>query len=141
MKYRLILLFAISTTVAWAQSDTGSGVLALSARKYQWLIHKQADSLDRVLDEKIQYIHSNGWVQNKREILDDMRTGKLVYQRVTIKEASVRVYGKAAVVIGTGTFEGINSGTTFNLDLRYTEVYVLSDTGWKLVSRHSNRMP
>lgn len=141
MRYLPILLLTISTTVAWAQADNGSSVLALSARKYQWLIHRRADSLDRVLDERIQYIHSNGWVQNKKEILDDMWTGKLVYQRVTIKDASVRVYGKAAVVTGTGTFEGINNGTAFNLELRYTEVYVLSDAGWKLVSRHSNRMP
>jgi len=141
MRYRLILLFIISASAAWAQSETGSSVLALSAKKYQWLIRKQADSLDRVLDEEVQYIHSNGWIQNKHEILEDMRTGKLVYLKVNIKDASVRIYGKAAVVTGTGTFEGTNNGTAFNLDLRYTEVYVQSGSGWKLVSRHSNRMP
>lgn len=126
---------------ALAQSSDEQFILDLSRRKFDWLIRGNADSLDRVLDERLEYIHSNGWVQTRSEVLADMKSGKLVYQQVSIKSASVRRYGQTAVVTGLGTFEGINSGTPFKLDLRYTEVYVLSGNRWKLVSRHSNRMP
>lgn len=101
----------------------------------------QADSLNAILDDQVQYIHSNGWVQNKKEVLEDMRSGKLVYQNVTVKEDQVRMYGETAIVTGLGTFEGVNNGTAFKLDLRYTEVYLNTQSGWRLVSRHSNRMP
>lgn len=140
-KLGIILLLSITCTFAVAQSAEDQEVLTLSSRKFDWLIRKQADSLDRMLDERLQYIHSNGWIQNKQEVLDDMRSGKLVYVNVKIKESFARTYGKAAVVTGLGTFEGVNGGNPFKLDLRYTEVYTWTATGWKLVSRHSNRMP
>ncbi len=141
MKYLLFLLIVFQSLPALAQSEGEREVLSLSARKFGWLIRKQADSLERILDERVQYIHSNGWIQSKREVLDDMKNGKLVYQNVTVKEASVRLYEKSAVLTGQGTFEGINAGNGFKMDLRYTEVYVQSPEGWLLVSRHSNRMP
>lgn len=141
MRYLLILSFLLTLTQAVGQSTEEREVVQLSRKKFGWLIRLQADSLSRILDEKVQYIHSNGWVQSKKEVLEDMRSGKLVYQRVTVKEDQVRVYGKTAIVTGLGTFEGINSGTAFKLDLRYTEVYLATPSGWMLLSRHSNRMP
>lgn len=141
MKRLLILVLAFSLSSASAQSSTEREVQALSAKKFGWLVRRQADSLSLILDEKVQYIHSNGWIQNRQEILDDMRSGKLVYQNVAVKDTQVRIYGKTAIVTGLGTFEGINSGTAFKMDLRYTEVYTSSATGWMLVSRHANRMP
>lgn len=135
------ILFSIAPIALWAQASDELVVKTLSQKKYDWLIGRQADSLDRMLDERLQFVHSNGWVQTKREVLDDMRSGKLVYQRVTVKEAIVRLYDKTAVVNGLGTFEGVNSGNAFKLDLRYTEVYVYDRGRWTMVSRHSNRMP
>lgn len=143
LKMRVILAILIIHVVgvAGAQTDAERAVLDLSSRKFDWLIARQVDSLEKVLDEKVQYIHSNGWVQTKREVIDDMRSGKLVYRKVTIKEALVRLYSETAILTGLSTFEGINGGTAFLLDLRYTEVYVRATNHWVLVSRHSNRMP
>jgi hypothetical protein len=136
----LLFILACSAS-AQAQSGLERSILDLSSRKFDWLIKKQADSLNRVLDERVLYIHSNGWIQNKKEIVDDMVSGKLIYQKVTITEANARIYGQTAIVTGIGTFEGINSGTAFAINLRYTEVYVSNGKGWMLTSRHSNRMP
>ena len=141
MKNLLLLLFVLLSSLASGQSASEKFVLDLSKKKFDWLIGKQYDSLEKTLDDRVQYIHSNGWIQNKKEVIDDSKSGKLVYQKVTIKEASVRVYDKSAVVTGLGTFEGINTGNAFSLDLRYTEVYVKTGSRWKLASRHSNRMP
>lgn len=141
MRNWLILLFTLVSTVGTAQTRDEKAVLALSDMKFGWLIRKEADSLGMVLDDRLQYIHSNGWVQTKQEVLSDMRSGKLAYQRIAVKEASVRIYEKTAIVTGMGTFEGVNSGTPFKMDLRYTEVYTYLSGGWKLVSRHDNRMP
>jgi ketosteroid isomerase-like protein len=141
MKGILLVILAFFSIAASAQSVDELAVRTLSQKKFDWLIGTKADSLELVLDNRVQYVHSNGWVQNKREVLDDMLSKKLVYLKVTVKEASVRVYGKAAIVNGLGTFEGINSGTPFKMDLRYTEVYVHDGVRWMLAARHSNRMP
>lgn len=137
----LVGLFIALVLPAGAQTTDERAVSELSRRKFSWLIRRDADSLSRVLDDRLEYIHSNGWVQSKQEVLEDMKSGKLVYQAVNIKESKVRIYGQMAVVTGLGTFEGINAGTAFTLDLKYTEVYVKVSDGWKLATRHSNRMP
>jgi hypothetical protein len=138
----LLLLLALSLPAAsQTVSRDEQTVLSLSKRKFDWLISKQYDSLTALMDDRIQYIHSNGWTQNKKEVLEDLRSGKLNYQKVTIKESGARIFGTSAVVTGLGTFEGITEGKLFTMDLRYTEVYIKSGNRWKLASRHANKMP
>jgi hypothetical protein len=139
----LALVIAVSSLCVYGQSPGKSeqAVLDLSKRKFDWLINNQYDSLIALFDDKAQYIHSNGWVQNKKDVIDDARTGKLKYQSVDIKDTQARIYGNSAVVTGLGTFAGVKEGNSFSMDLRYTEVYVRSGNRWKLVSRHANRMP
>ncbi len=128
---------------AFAQvpSRQEQSVLDLSRRKFDWLIEKNYDSLKTLLDDKTQYIHSTGWIQSKNEVLDDLKSGKLTYKSVIVKEANARGYGTTSIVTGLATIEGVTDSKPFSLDLRYTEVYVKSGNHWKLVSRHANKMP
>lgn len=141
ISWMVVALGLLQAAPAGAQSKDEQEVLNLSRQKFGWLIRGQADSLAWLLDARVEYTHSNGWVQTREEVLNDMKSRKLVYQQVVIKSAAARAYGNTVVVTGLGTFAGVNSGTAFTLDLRYTEVYVREDGRWKLVSRHSNRMP
>lgn len=142
MKRGVLFLFWFSLAgVVSAQNADERTVLRLSKVKFDWLVSRNADSIGYLLDDRVKYVHSNGWTQSKAEVLADMASGKLLYQRVTIKDSSVRMYGQTAIVDGVGTFEGVNSGTAFRLELRYTEVYMRSAGRWVLVSRHANRLP
>lgn len=143
-RFRSVILLAIGVLVldaAFAQSKTEQYVLNLSKRKFDWLIQKQRDSLDLVLDDRLMYIHSNGWSQSKQEVFDDMQSGKLIYKQIELKETQVRVYQNTAVVTGTGRFIGSREENEFDLPLAYTEVYVKKGKRWLLVSRHANRLP
>jgi hypothetical protein len=139
--FLLVLLLISHLGAAQPISREEQYVLDLSKRKFDWLISRQYDSLNKLMDERILYIHSNGWTQTKRDVIDDLQSGKLNYQKVSLKETKVRLYGTAAIVTGLGTFEGAAEGKTFAMDLRYTEVYIKNGSHWKLASRHSNRMP
>ncbi len=148
---RLIVFVSILLIplLAEGQSRDEEAVASLSKRKFQWLINKNEDSLRALADERLQYIHSNGWIQNKHDLLEDLKSGRLNYQKVTVKESAVRIFPESskggqqtAIVAGTGTFEGITEGKSFTMDLRYTEVYIRDQKNiWRLVSRHANRMP
>jgi hypothetical protein len=142
MKYLISLLWLLASVNVLAQTEKAEEqILALSKRKFDWLISRNYDSIRVNFDSRLQYVHSNGWTQTRQEVLDDMKSGKLDYQKITIHQASARVYAASAIVVGTGKFEGLNQGTAFALDLRYTEVYVRDGHRWKLASRHANRMP
>ena len=145
MKPILIVLLLVQTAVSFAQTATtltkeGSRVLQLHEQKFQWMIHRQTDSLGQVLDEQLQYIHSNGWIQNKKEMTEDIRSGKLVMLQVTIQDARVRIYHRSAVVTGKGLFRVVLDSKAMELTLLYTEVYVKRKQSWLLASRHANRL-
>jgi hypothetical protein len=115
-------------------------IIQLSKNKFEWLIIKNIDSLKMVLDDQAQYVHSNGWIQTKQEVLDDVISGKLNYQEVIVSEASVRLYSGMAILIGKGKFSGSVNKNLFTMKLLYTEVYVKSGMKWLLTSRHANKL-
>lgn len=115
-------------------------IIQLSKKKFEWLIIKNIDSLKMVLDDQAQYVHSNGWIQTKQEVLDDVISGKLNYQEVIVSEASVRLYPGMAILIGKGKFSGIVNKNLFTMELLYTEVYVKRGMKWLLASRHANKL-
>lgn len=137
----LLLCVLAHFTSAQTPTRDEQSILDLSRKKFDWIVGKQYDSLARVLDDRMLFVHSNGWTQNKKELIGDIQSGKLNYQKITIKESSARMYPSTAIVLGLGTFEGINDGKPFTLDLRYTEVYAKIGNQWKLASRHASRMP
>ena len=135
----IILLFVFSSS--FAQSSDEKKVLALSKMKFEWLVQKQMDSLNILLDERLQYVHSNGWTETKKDVMDDIASGKLTYQAVDIHSATARAYNQTVIINGTGKFQVLMSGTPLSIELGYTEVYIRTDGRWQLVSRHANRMP
>lgn len=140
MKKSLIALLVLVHAFAFAQTKEEADVIKLSKRKFQWMKSVRLDSLDRVVDERLSYIHSNGWIQTKKEFLDDFASGKLVIHDVVVAEMHARVYKKSAVVTGKGQFITSLNGNKSSVNLLFTEVYVLQRGGWKLVSRHATKL-
>lgn len=137
----VIILFLSSLQFANAQTKDEQAVQHVFNKKFDWLKNKQSDSLKIILDDRLMYVHSNGWVQSKQEVIDDLHNGKLSYTNFDIGEIKVRVYSNSAIVTGNGKFSGVMSENPFAVDLMFTEVYVLKNKNWMLVSRHANRMP
>lgn len=143
MRTLLILFFVVCqfSTRMFAQGlAQEQQIIQLSKNKFEWLIIKNIDSLKMVLDDQAQYVHSNGWIQTKQEVLDDVISGKLNYQEVIVSEASVRLYPGMAILIGKGKFSGSVNKNLFTMELLYTEVYVKRGMKWLLTSRHANKL-
>ncbi len=138
----LLAIFALMTLSGFAQSGKTEQLISdLSKRKFEWMIDKRLDSLEAMLDDHVKYIHSNGWTQSKKEVIDDFVTGKLSYQKIEITESTVRLFEGTAIVTGKGKFSGTVNNIKFSLELSFTEVYVNKMNQWLLASRHANRMP
>ena len=141
INFSLIAFIYLSLSSQAQSNKTEQYILDLSKRKFEWTVSKNIDSLRAVLDERVIYVHSNGWAQTKQEVLDDFNSNKLAYQNIVVSEASVRLYDNTAIVNGKGKFSGLVNKTPFTLDLLYTEVYILKGKRWLLASRHANRLP
>lgn len=142
MKVILWLLLFISG-LAYGQQQKGvAEVDRLHRQKFSWLISKNYDSLNWLMDDRAKYIHSNGWIQTKQEVIDDLKSNKLNYTAVSITESDVVFYGtEVAIVTGKGTFKGLMPDKTeFKLNLLYSEVYVRYKKQWRLTSRLATKI-
>lgn len=137
MRFIVLALYVIASTYSFCQTSEAEKINALHKRKFEWLISVNVDSLNALLAPEINYIHSNGWIQNRPEVLADMKNGKLRYQAVEVEESSVKIHENTALVTGKGNFSGVMNGTAFSIKLLYTEVYVKISNKWKLAARHA----
>ncbi|HSK11595.1 MAG TPA: nuclear transport factor 2 family protein [Phnomibacter sp.] len=115
-------------------------VKAFSEKKNRWLIEKNYDSLRTMLDKRCLYIHSNGWTQSADDVVNDLKSGKMVYNKMTIEESQARQFESMVIVTGKGRFEGSVDKKPFDLRLAFTEVYIKRKESWKLVSRQSAKL-
>lgn len=105
------------------------------------MISKQFDSLALLLDADLKYIHSNGWVESKEDLLANLRSEKLVYKQVTVSETKVNLTHHVAIVSGKGLFSVILENQKVEIPLMYSEIYVKQKGKWLLLHRHSNKLP
>lgn len=134
-----VLVFLFASFALAAQSEA-TKVDALHKQKFEWLITTNIDSIAYLLGDKVSYIHSNGWLQNREAVLNDMKNGKLQYKNIVVEESSVNLVEQTAIVTGKGTFVGKVNDIDFSLKLLYTEVYVKVNNRWKLISRHACKL-
>jgi hypothetical protein len=139
MRILFIFILIVSGFSVTAQTKDEAEIESISRKKFRWMIEQKLDSLDLLTDDRLSYIHSNGWVQSKKEFLEDFK-GKLIYHKIDINELSARVYRRSAVVTGKGHFTVSLNGTRLEIDLLFSEVYIRSGNKWKLVSRHANKI-
>ena len=130
------LFFSFSVV---GQSKEETEIMNLAKKKFRWMVEKKIDSLSVLADERLSYIHSNGWIQTKKDFIEDFN-GKLIYHDIQVIELHSRVYRRSAVITGKGHFTVSLNGSRLEVDLLFTEVYIRSGGKWKLVSRHANRL-
>lgn len=135
---RLLLFTLLVSKTVMAQSPQEI-VADLHLQKFDWMIAQDTAALSVLLHNDLQYIHSNGWHENKKDLLMNLVSGKLTYAKVTVEQSQVRIFSQTAIVNGVGIFEVALDGRPLTIKLDYTEVYSF-EAGWKLVSRHACRV-
>jgi hypothetical protein len=140
MRILLIVFLFASSFVSAQQTNQQKYLLDLSAKKFRWMVEMQLDSLSQLLDKNMLYIHSNGLIQTKEEMIKDFKLGSLLLDSVKIMEADVRMFDSTAIITGKGVFSGTLKTTPFQTTLLYTEVYINGNNRWKLVTRHANKL-
>ena len=138
--YIFIIIFLLFSVDLYAQSSE-QAVLDLSKKKFGWMTRLSYDSLESALDDRLLFVHSNGWTETKEEFIQDIKSGKLRYVDINVTEANARMYSGTAIVTGKGNFKVLLDGNEIVINLYYTEVYVWKNDKWLLASRHANRLP
>ena|SRR5687767_13065139 len=102
------------------------------------LLEKNESVLRSVLHKDISFGHSNGWIQTRNDILNDFKTGKLVYSKFeNNSSAIVSISKKYATIRTNSNAEGTVNGTAFKLTLHVMQFWLKTKKGWQLMARQS----
>jgi hypothetical protein len=133
----LLLLSLVITKSSFTQHDS-IGLKAAMQKLDKALLEKDEIVLKRVLHKELSFGHSNGWVQTKNEILNDFKSGKLVYNKFENNSTGIISISKKWATVKTNTnAEGTVNGTAFKLALHIMQVWMNTKKGWQLYARQS----
>jgi Domain of unknown function (DUF4440) len=130
-----LVLFLINSSFAQVDSI---GLKNAMQQLDKALLQKDETVLKSVLHKDLSYGHSNGWIQNKNDILNDFTSGKLTYNKIENNSSAIIVITKEYATVKTNTnAEGIVNGTAFNLKLHIMQFWIKTKKGWQLIARQS----
>lgn len=140
MRIFLVLLFSVLLQTTSAQDDS----LALRGaivKLDQALLKQDSAALDQLLDGKLSFGHSNGWVQTKQDVWNDFKEGRLDYLDLTTTEVKILQIGKElATVTMKVQAKGKLKEKEFDLKLTVLQVWKKDKKGWQLFARQSAKI-
>lgn len=102
------------------------------------LLAKDDAVLNTVLHKEVSFGHSNGWIQNKSDIINDFKSGKLVYNKLDNNSSAIVKISKKYATVKTNTnAEGTVNETAFKLTLHIMQFWIKTKKGWQLIARQS----
>ena len=128
----LIILFSLfSLDVLFTQS-IGSTFLEFHSA----LQNKNYNFLEKHLDDKIIYTHSNAWVENKNSIISNLQSGYMNYQNIQLDSVRVNRFGNTAIIKAKANIQGIVNQNKFDIKLLILQTWKKKYFGqWQLISR------
>ena len=135
----IITLFLANQLSVVAQKDS-SAVLGAVARLEKALLNKDSATMNGLLHKDVSYGHSSGWVQTKKEVVDDMMSGFLIYNKLEDSSINIVMSKDKAIVREKVRAVGSRDGKSFDLSLFITQVWLQSKKGWQLFARQSTKL-
>jgi Domain of unknown function (DUF4440) len=141
MKLTLAILFFLAGLVSVAQVDSVSLKEAM-ANLDKALIDKDEKVLVQLVHNDASYGHSNGWVQSKNDIINDLKTGKMVYDKIENTSVTLVAISKNWATVRTITNVQGRTATTpsFDLKLHVLQLWLKTKNGWQLLARQSTKL-
>ncbi len=130
----LLIFFSFNI---FAQTKVQRQLESLEHRRFEAMTQKDAAFLQNVLADGLTYTHSNGFIENKAEHIENILAGTIEYRSMQPESAKIQVYKKTAVINGFVKVGGTYKGTEFNIRLRYMDVYIKKRGKWKLAAWQS----
>ncbi len=134
MKYLLIVSLLLSK-LAFSQQP---GIENISKSFHRMLVTNDTN-LAGMLDSNVSYGHSNGWVETKQDILQNLATGQMKY--VVIKEDSITtsIDDDLAHIRFVALLTYALDGKETTIRLKVLEVWRKKKGNWLLYARQATR--
>src|SRR5262245_33556109 len=111
-------------------------ILDLGQRWAHAELHSNVKALGDLLDADFTCVGPLGFMLTKEQYLGARASGELKHERFDWQDVKVRVYGDAAVAIGSQIQTSTYQGNDVSGQFRVTQMYVRRGETWSIVSLH-----
>ena len=140
--FAALLAIVASAAVVRAQADDPTKEVLDAEQRWARALEKgDLAALRDLYGDDLVYVHSGGNAESKDEYLRRIETGSLKYERVTLVDPRVRVFGDAAVVNGQFDVRVMSDGAPVNTRVVYIHVYARQGGRWRMVAHQTTRAP
>jgi ketosteroid isomerase-like protein len=126
------LLACAGTSPGYASGDSDSDartkILALEHAWGQSFVSKDPKALERILDTAFVNVDADGKLQNKAEVLEEVRTSTAL--QFLTESIAVHLHGTTAIVTGVFQIKGVDRGKPYAQRERFVETWLCKDGQW-----------
>jgi ketosteroid isomerase-like protein len=146
MKQIVLIASLIFMVSVYAQNRTDTAklekeVLEVDTQRADAYVNGDVATLERILADDVTYVHPTGKVETKAEVIAGFKNQDRKYKSIKRDDVVVRIYGNTAVVTGRNTISAEYQGKNYDVQNRFTRVYVKQAGGWRLVAHHGSNIP
>ena len=136
-KLLTILLILMTVAEGYSQNKLVKQLEKLERQRFEAMCEKDVGLLKTMLTEQLSYTHSNGLVESKDQHLENIKSGKIVYQKIQPEGLKIRTFKKSAIITGFVQVAGLYNNTPFDVRLHYLDIYIKQRRKWKLAAWES----
>ncbi len=133
----VIFLLLLSQNVFAQQKKDSTGLYQAVLNLNKALVQRDEQTLNKVLSNKLTYGHSNGWIEHKKELIEDLFNGKLTYTNIQLTQTNIAIDENVGAVRSKGVFEVIMGNQQLRFKLSVLQVWIWKKGKWVLMSRQS----
>jgi len=126
-----------------ASANEDTKIVAALDNQYQAAVRRNdAIAMDRFLVHDFVLVTGSGKSYTKTDLLEEARSGRVVYEHQEDTQQTVRVWRDTAIVTAKLWAKGAEDGKPFNYRVWFSDTYVRTPTGWRYVFGQSSlRLP
>ena len=120
--------------------DVEQTVMKIEKELLAAILKGDSSAFERQLADGYVSTGPDGTVEDKAQMIADIKSGDLKLQSATLDEAKVRVHGDTAIVTYASADKGTYKGKDISGKTRWTDVFIKRNGRWQVVATHGSRV-
>jgi len=118
--------------------DDKSTIAAIDDQYQAAVKHNDDKNMHRILADNFVLVTGSGKTYSKKDLLEEARSGRYIYEHQEDTERTVRLWGDTAIVTAKLWEKGTNDGQAFDYTVWFSDVYIRAPQGWRYVFGQSS---
>jgi hypothetical protein len=140
MRYAVTILLILVGFNVFAQKAGMKGLETAIAAFDKALLNRDSTELKHLLSDKLSYGHSNGWLQTRQNVIEDLYNGKIIYKQITPTTPEIVVDGNIASARMIADVDVVMDGKQLQFKLKVLQVWNRKNDHWEMFARQSVKM-